>query len=70
MPAYKSAEFIEDTDDELEIIGPTEEGAAKPADIGGPDSDQPEDATVTTSKASASNKRRRTMPDKEGKFIP
>ena len=34
MPAYKSAEFIEDTDDELEIIGPTEEGAAKPADIG------------------------------------
>ena len=68
MPAYKSAEFIVDTDDELEIIGPTEEGSAKPADIGGPD--QPEDATMMTSKASASNKRRRTMPDKDGKFIP
>ena len=71
MPAYKSAEFVEDTDDELEMV--PSEGAVKLVDVemGGPDRDV---ATTVTSKASESasalNKRRRIMPDGEGKFIP
>jgi hypothetical protein len=64
MPAYKSAEFIEDSDDELEIIDPRgdvlEENPPADVEIGAPDA----------TKATVLNKRRRTMPDGEGKFVP
>ena len=65
--AYKSAQLIDDSDDEPEIIEPSREDLPEEeavVEIGGPLADP----DATTSKASASNKRRRTMPDGEGKF--
>jgi hypothetical protein len=64
MPAYKSSEYIGDTDDELEANSMVE---------GDPQSPSLARAQATSSKASALNKRRRTMTladrDGEGKFI-
>ena len=68
MPAYKSAQFIEETDDELEMpVVPTEDLPEENSTV----VDGADRHAVTTSKASESalKKRRRTMPDREGKFI-
>ena len=71
MPAYKLAQFIEETNDELEMpVVPTEATEDLPEENSTVEEGADRHA-MTTSKASKSalKKLRRTMPDREGKFI-